>query len=339
MVLAMSRALCVTQWGDRSVLQVRSREIRALGPGQVRVQVHASGVNFIDVYKRLGIYRVDPPFVLGEEGSGVVSAVGPRVEEFRVGDRVAWVNVSGSAAEEVLLPVESVVHVPDGVALDLACAAMVQGLTAHALARSVWPVRAGGVALVHAAAGGVGQLLVQLLVAAGVRVVATAGSGQKLAIATRLGAWKTVNYAEFEGDPEGLATRLRDVAGGGVDVVFDGVGRATFEASLASLRPRGLLALYGAASGQVEPFDPQLLNQLGSLYLTRPSLAAYLRDRDELLWRAGEIFEALESGSLRLQVGGRYGIDDAVAAYELLESRRSVGKLLFVLSGSEEGVG
>lgn len=249
-----------------------------------------------------------------------------------MGDRVAWVNISGSIAEEVVIPHHATVPVPDGIGFGIACAAMVQGLTAHSLARSVRPIRSGDIALVHAAAGGVGQLLVQMLTRSGVSVVATAGSPAKLELATKLGARHTIDYREFADDGAGLAARVRHLAGRGVDVAYDGVGAATFDGSLRSLRPRGLLALFGAASGQVPPVDPQVLNQYGSLYLTRPSLAHYLRDRDELLWRASEVFDAIQRGELTVQVSRTYQLDDAAQAYTDLETRRSTGKLLFQLA-------
>lgn len=324
----MTRALVVTQPGDRSVLEVQDIDVARPADGEVQVRVAAVGVNFIDVYKRQGVYPLPTPFVTGEEGAGVVELVGANVEGVSVGDRVAWAHPPASAAELVNLKAAQAVPVPDGLDLETAAAAMLQGMTAHYLVNSTWPVQEGQIALVHAAAGGVGQLLVQLITAKGATVVATAGTDEKLQIAEALGAAHTINYREFSGDA--LAEQVRKVAGRGVDVAYDGVGKATFDASLKSLRPRGMGVLFGGASGQVEPLDLQVLNRLGSLFVTRPTLVSYLLDREELLWRAGDILALLSEGSLQLQIGGKFALDDAASAYEALESRRTTGKLLLI---------
>lgn len=324
----MTRALVVTQPGDRSVLEVQDIDVARPADGEVQVRVAAVGVNFIDVYKRQGVYPLPTPFVTGEEGAGVVELVGANVEGVSVGDRVAWAHPPASAAELVNLKAAQAVPVPDGLDLETAAAAMLQGMTAHYLVNSTWPVQEGQIALVHAAAGGVGQLLVQLITAKGATVVATAGTDEKLQIAEALGAAHTINYREFSGDA--LAEQVRKVAGRGVDVAYDGVGKATFDASLKSLRPRGMGVLFGGASGQVEPLDLQVLNRLGSLFVTRPTLVSYLLDREELLWRAGDILALLSDGSLQLQIGGKFALDDAASAYEALESRRTTGKLLLI---------
>lgn len=324
----MTRALVVTQPGDRSVLEVQDIDVAPPADGEVQVRVAAVGVNFIDVYKRQGVYPLPTPFVTGEEGAGVVELVGANVEGVSVGDRVAWAHPPASAAELVNLKAAQAVPVPDGLDLETAAAAMLQGMTAHYLVNSTWPVQEGQIALVHAAAGGVGQLLVQLITAKGATVVATAGTDEKLQIAEALGAAHTINYREFSGDA--LAEQVRKVAGRGVDVAYDGVGKATFDASLKSLRPRGMGVLFGGASGQVEPLDLQVLNRLGSLFVTRPTLVSYLLDREELLWRAGDILALLSEGSLQLQIGGKFALDDAASAYEALESRRTTGKLLLI---------
>lgn len=326
----MTRALFVTEHGDQSVLQVREHEVPHPGEGQLQVRVAAVGVNFIDVYKRQGVYPGPTPFVLGEEGSGIVVSVGGGVEGFVSGDRVAWGQSAGSAAEVVNVEASSAVLVPQAVDLELAAAVMLQGMTAHYLVESTFPVHKGDVALVHAAAGGVGQLLVQLIAAKGAQVIATAGSADKRAIATRLGAHQAIDYREYDGRPDDLAAAVRAAAGRGVDVAYDGVGKATFEASLRSLRPRGTLALFGGASGQVPPFDLQRLNQLGALFVTRPSLGAYLATREELAWRAGAVLEAVGNRSLAVDVSARYALDDAAQAYEALESRATTGKLLLL---------
>lgn len=325
----MTRALVVTEHGDRSVLAIRDIEVSDPGPHEAQVKVAAVGVNFIDVYKRQGIYRQDTPFVLGDEASGVVVAVGAGVSEVKVGDRIAWGQSAGSASELVNVPADITVPVPDGLSLQMAAAAMLQGMTAHYLVESTWPVQPGQIALVHAAAGGVGQLLVQMITAKGASAIATAGTDQKLQVAAALGASATVNYRDFEGDA--LAAEVRRLAGRGVDVVYDGVGKATFDASLASLRPRGMMVLFGGASGQVPPFDLQRLNTGGSLFITRPTLGSYVRDRGELLWRADSVLGALADGRLKLAVGGTFALEQAAAAYEALEDRQTTGKLILTL--------
>ncbi len=323
----MATALVVTAPGDRSVLAVQDLAPREPGPGEARVRVHAAGVNFIDVYQRQGVYPMPTPFVLGMEGAGIVESVGPGVD-LAVGARVAWCMVPHSMTELAVLPADRLVPVPDGVGLDIAAAAMLQGLTAHFLTTSTYAVGEGTVALVHAAAGGVGQLLTQLVTAKGGTVIATASTPEKLAIAAGRGARHTINYSEVSD----LAAAVRSANGGrGVDVVYDGVGRATFDASLAALRPRGLMVLFGGASGQVPPFDLQRLNAGGSLFITRPSLAHHAAARDELLWRAGEVFDAVERGTLAIDIGGRYPLGDAATAYEMLETRQTTGKLILTL--------
>ena len=324
----MTRALLVTKPGDQSVLDVRDVEVAPPGAGEVQVRVAAVGVNFIDVYQRQGVYPMETPFVLCQEGAGTVEAIGADVDDVAVGDRVAWAGPMGSAAELANLPAARVVPVPEGLDLDIAAAAMLQGMTAHYLVNSTWPVQSGQIALVHAAAGGVGQLLVQLITGKGASVVATAGSDEKLAIARDLGAEHLINYRRSSGDA--LAEQVRKLAGRGVDVAYDGVGKSTFDASLKSLRPRGMGVLFGGASGQVEPFDLQVLNRLGSLFVTRPTLASYIADREELLWRAGDILGQLADGRLKLQVGARFALDDAASAYEALEGRGTTGKLLLI---------
>ena len=324
----MNRAtsVFVSEPGDRSVLQVRDHDLPDPAEGEVQVEVAAAGVNFIDVYKRQGVYPVTTPFVLGEEGAGTVTAVGAGVTDVSVGDRVAWCQSSGSESTLVNKPAHLVVPVPDGVDLEVAAAAMLQGLTAHYLVTSTYAVGPGDVALVHAAAGGVGQLLVQMVTARGGVVVATAGSDEKLEIAKTLGAQHLVNYSAVDD----LAGAVRDAAGRGVDVAYDGVGRSTFDASLASLRPRGMMVLFGGASGQVPPFDIQRLNSSGSLFLTRPTLAHYVAERAEYEWRAAEVLGAVADGSLAIAIGGRYPLTEAPTAYDALEGRRTTGKLILV---------
>lgn len=326
------RALIVTTHGGPEVLEVQERPVPEPGPGEVAVTVEAVGVNFIDVYYREGRYPSPTPFVLASEAAGTVSALGEGVlakggAAIGVGERVAWAMVSGSAATTVIVPADKVVTVPESVTSEQAAAVMLQGMTAHYLTHDTYPIGSGDWALVHAAAGGVGQLLTQLIVARGGSVVATAGTSDKCDIARSLGAEVTIDYSEVED----LAAAVREATGGrGVDVAYDGVGAATFDASLASLRPRGTLVLYGAASGPVPPFDLQRLNSGGSLFVTRPSLAHYIATREELLQRGTAVLGAVADGSLRVEIGGRWSLEEARDAYRALESRSSTGKLLLI---------
>jgi NADPH2:quinone reductase len=322
------RAVVVTEPGGRDVLEVQELPVPRPGPGQLLVEVAASGINFIDVYKRQGVYPVETPFILGDEFAGRVIARGAGVAGVALGDVVAAANVPalGSHATHLVVDAAKVVPVPDDVPVEVAAAAMLQGMTAHYLVNSTYPLRAGETALVHAAAGGLGQLLVQLAKAKGARVIATAGSAAKIAIARQRGADEAIRYDEVDD----LAAAIREAVPDGVDVAYDSVGKATFDASLASLRPRGLLALVGGSSGQVPPFDIQRLNRGGSLFLTRPTLGHYVATRDELLWRAHDVFAAIADGSLQVEIGGRYGLADVARAYDDLESRRTTGKLLLV---------
>ncbi|MFC7491419.1 MULTISPECIES: quinone oxidoreductase family protein [unclassified Knoellia] len=320
-------ALVVTAHGGGEVLEVRDQALPAPTSDQVLVRVAAAGVNFIDTYQREGIYPVPTPFVCGNEGAGEVVAVGDDVSSFVVGDRVAWGQGAGSARTYAAVDTKNLVHVPPGVDLETAAAAMLQGLTAHYLSTSTYAVQQGTTALVHAAAGGVGQLLTQMTKKRGGRVIATAGSAEKLQTARERGADELINYSEVDD----LAAAVRELTDGkGVDVVYDGVGKDTFEASLASLRPRGLLVLYGGASGQVPPFDLQRLNKLGSLFVTRPSLGAYVATPDELRARTTDLFEWIESGEVQVSIGGRYPLSDARTAYADLEGRRTQGKLILI---------
>lgn len=324
----MAHALVVTRHGGREVLEVQPQERPTPGEGEVLVEVAASGVNFIDVYQREGVYPLATPFTLGMEGAGRVLETGPGVEDVAVGDIVAWAMTTGSAASYAVLPARVVVPVPEGVDPVVAAAAMLQGMTAQFLTTDTYPVRPGTVALVHAAAGGVGQLLVQMLKAKGATVVATAGSQAKCETARARGADHVIDYSQV--DDLAAAVRAFTPDGRGVDVAYDGVGASTFDASLASLRPRGTLAIFGAASGAVPPVDVQRLNAGGSLFLTRPSLAHHVADRGELLARAGEVLGAVADGSLGVAIGGRYPLTDAGAAYEALEGRATEGKLVLI---------
>jgi NADPH2:quinone reductase len=289
----------------------------------VLVDVEAVGVNFRDIYEREGVggYTNDPPFVAGAEGAGTVAAVGEGVGGFSVGDRVAWSNAQGSYAERVAVDAERAVPVPEGVSTDVAAAALLQGMTAHYLALDTYPVKSGDPVIVHAAAGGVGLLLTQIVRLRGGRVIATTSSPEKAALATGAGAHHVIGY-------DGFAEQARELAGGGVAAVYDGVGAATFDESLASLRPRGYMVLYGAASGPVPPVDPQRLNQAGSVFLTRPSLPHYTATRHELLARAREVFGWIADRRLDVRIGGRYPLEQARQAQEDLAARKTTGKLL-----------
>ncbi len=319
-----SRAIVVSATGGPEALKLEHRDIPEPGPGQVRVRVAAAGVNYIDVYFRTGVYPRPVPFVAGLEGAGRVEALGPGVSDLAPGDPVAWSGIPDSYAEHVCAPAQRLVRVPDGVALETAAASMLQGMTAHYLVYSTRETRPGDVALVHAAAGGAGLLLVQTLAGAGARVIGTCSSDAKAALVRDAGAEHVIRYDQIDFAPE-----VRSLTGGrGADVVYDSVGRTTFEQSLACLRPRGLCVLFGQSSGPVENFDLRKLNDLGSLFVTRPSLAHYTATRDELVLRATAVLDAVRSGALRIRIGGRFPLERADDAHRALESRATTGKLL-----------
>jgi NADPH2:quinone reductase len=293
------------------------------GPGDIKLRMRAAGVNFIDIYHREGVYPQQLPVVLGNEGAGEVIDIGEGVTEFVVGDRVAYTNVMGSFAEHAVVPAQRAVKLPNDISFDLAAAAMLQGMTAQFLTESCFPLKEGQIAVVHAAAGGVGSLLVQLASHKHhATVIATSSTPEKAERATNNGATYSVDYDHFED----VAHQL-----GGASVVYDGVGKATFEGSLASLRPRGMLVLYGAASGQVPPFDLQRLNAAGSIYVTRPSLVHYIATREELLARATTLFADIASGVLTIDIGGRYPLDALAQAQQDLASRATTGKLIITM--------
>ena len=320
------RAIVVSELGGPEVMVAAEREDLAAGPGEILVRVAAAGVNFIDIYQRSGIgaYTQRTPYTPGGEGAGTVLAVGDGVTDFTAGDRVAWSTGQGSYAEQAVLPARSAVPVPRGIDLRIAAAVMLQGMTAHYLTHSTFPVQEGNVAVVHAAAGGVGLLLTQMIKRRGGLIVATASTTPKAVLARQAGADHVTSYEEF-----GEAVR-RITGERGADVVYDGVGKATFDHSLAALRPRGMMVLYGASSGPVPPLDPQRLNSGGSLFLTRPTLVHYVADRAELLWRAGDLFEWIAKGELDVRIGGEYPLADAGRAHEDLAGRRTTGKLLLI---------
>jgi NADPH:quinone reductase len=297
------------------------------GAGQALVKIVTSGVNFIDVYFRTGLYKADTPILLGMEAAGVVEAVAPDVTLVKPGDRVAYAMARGSYAEYAVIPAWQLVPIPQGLDFNSAAATMLQGMTAHYLSQSTFPLKPGQTCIVHAAAGGVGLLLTQIAKMCGAQVIATVGSDGKAALAKEAGADHVVNYTthDFQAEARGFTS------GKGVDVVYDSVGAATFMKSLDSLRPRGMMVTYGNASGPVPAVEPLLLNQKGSLFLTRPSLGAYAASREELLWRSGDLFRWIQEGRLKLRIEHTYPLADARLAHEDLEGRKTTGKLLLLV--------
>jgi len=317
-------AIVVRAYGGPEALELSDVPSPEPGEGQVLVELTATGVNFVDIYHRTGRYSGPLPRVLGNEGAGTVVAVGPGVSSVRVGDRVASTVFQGSYAQKAVAPADFVVPIPDGVSDELAAASMLQGITAHFLLRDTYPVQPGDTILVHAAAGGVGLLLTQIATRLGARVIATVSTDEKEALARGAGAAEVLRYGDD------LASRVRSLTGGeGVAAVYDGVGAATFDASLASLRVRGVLALFGAASGPVAPFDPQRLNSAGSVYLTRPGIVHHQRTPAELRRRADDLFAWITSG-VGVRIHSRYPLAEAARAQEDLEARRTTGKLLLI---------
>jgi NADPH2:quinone reductase len=297
------------------------------GPKQALIRIAATGVNFIDIYFRSGLYKADPPITLGSEAAGTVEAVGPEVTEVAPGDRVAYAMARGSYAEYHVVPAAMLVKIPDNLDFQTAAAAMLQGMTAHYLTHSTFPLKQGDSCLVHAAAGGAGGLTIQMAKMLGARVFGTVSTEEKAQIAREHGADEVILYTEKEFDVE-----VKRLTGGrGVDVVYDSVGRTTFEKSLNSLRPRGMVALFGQSSGPVPPFDLNILNGKGSLYVTRPSLGHYTANREELLWRAGDVLNWVASGKLKLRIDRSYPLAEAAAAHRDLEGRKTAGKLLLTV--------
>jgi NADPH:quinone reductase len=315
------RAIVVTEFGGPEVLRISDYEDPRPGPGEIAIDVAASGVNYRDTYERTGAYPKDLPYVPGGEGAGRVSAVGEGVTGIAIGDVVVSSELRGGYAERAVVRADRAVPVGD-LEPEQAAAAFLQGLTAHYLTHSTYAVKPGDIALVHAAAGGVGLLLTQMVKLRGGRVVATVSTEEKEKLARDAGADDVVRYEDF-------AEKVRRLTGG-VHVVYDGVGRTTFDDSMSVLRPRGMLALYGAASGPVPPVDPQRLNAAGSLFLTRPTLGHYVATREELAWRTQDLFGWIAAGDLSVHIGGRYPLDDARRAHEDLEARRTTGKLLLI---------
>jgi NADPH2:quinone reductase len=321
------RAIQISEAGGPDVLIPAELPEPVAGPGELLVDVTAAGVNYIDTYQRQGIYPMTLPYVPGMEGVGRVRAVGDGVTTVAAGDRVAWSETLGSYAQVIAVPAEKAVPVPDGVSDEAAVGALLQGMTAHFLVNDAFPVQAGDAILVHAAAGGVGLLLTQLAAAKGARVIATVSTKEKEELAREAGAAEVVRYTEVDD----LAAAVRTLTGGvGVAAAFDSVGLTTFDASLASLRRRGMLVLFGASSGPVPPVDPQRLNAAGSVFLTRPKLFDYVYAREELTAKAAAVYAAVADGTLDVRIGHRYPLADARTAHEDLQARRTTGKLVLL---------
>ncbi len=320
------KLILITKIGGAGEMRIAEAPMPSPGPGQVLVKVAASGVNFIDVYFRMGLYKADLPFTPGNEASGTVEAVGEGVTDLAPGDRVAYAMHRGSYAEYTVVPAAVLVKLPDGVDMQTAAAAMLQGMTAHYLTHSSFPLKKGDKCLVHAAAGGAGRLVVQMAKMLGATVYGTVGTDEKAAIAKSAGADEVIVYTrqDFVAEVKGLTD------GKGVDVVFDSVGHSTFLKGLNIIRPRGMMVLFGQSSGAVEPFDPSILNGKGSLFLTRPSLAHHCLTREELLWRAGDVLGWIGSGKLQLRIDKTYPLANAAQAHRDLEGRGTAGKLLLI---------
>lgn len=316
----------IHQNGGPEVLEYEEAPTPEPGEGEVRVRIEAAGLNFIDVYHRLGRYPIPTPFTPGMEGAGVVDTLGPGVGDLRPGDRIAYAMTRGSYAEYGIVPAWKAVSIPDEVSTEQAAAVILQGMTAHYLSHSTFPLSSGNTALIHAAAGGTGQLLVQMAKRRGARVIGTCSTEEKADLAREAGADEVILYTEV--DFEEATRRLTD--GRGVDVVYDSVGKDTFDQSLNCLRPRGYMVLFGQSSGPVAPLDPQILNQKGALFLTRPTLGYYVADREELLSRANDIFDWMAEGDLQVRIDQKFPLAEAAEAHRYLEGRKTKGKVLLI---------
>ena len=324
--MATMQAIRVHQYGGPEVMELESLPVPTPGPGQALVKVEAAGVNFIDIYQRSGAYKLPLPLGLGLEGAGTVEALGEGATGVKVGDRVAWTQIAGSYATHNVIPADRLVQLPDGLSFKDGAAAMLQGMTAHYLIHSTYPLKAGETTLIHAAAGGVGLLFCQMAKMVGARVIGTAGTEEKAALARAAGADEVIVYTQQ--DCEAEVKWLTD--GKGVDVVYDSVGKDTFDKSLNCLKPRGMLVLFGQASGAGAPFDPQILNAKGCLYLTRPRLDVYIESREELVERAGDVLGWIASGKLKLRQEHTYSLAEAAQAHNDLNGRKTTGKVVLV---------
>lgn len=318
------KAIRINSTGGPEVLKLENISVPTAGPGEALVRVEAAGLNFIDVYKRTGLYKIPLPSTLGEEGAGSVVGVGANLTGLNVGDRVAWAGVIGSYAEYAVVPAAKLVTLPAKVTAAQGAAVMLQGMTAHYLATSTYPLKPGDSCLVHAAAGGTGLLLTQIAKRRGAFVIGTAGSEEKAALAKAAGADEVIVYSRQDFVAE--VKRITD--GRGVNVIYDSVGKSTFLPGLDAISMRGMMVLFGASSGPVAPFDPQLLNQKGSLFLTRPTLHHHMATREELVRRAGELFNWIAAGELDVRVGAEFALADVIEAHKALEGRRTTGKVL-----------
>ena len=318
------KAIRINEHGGPEVLTHEEIDVPQPEADQVLIKVEAAGLNYIDTYHRTGLYPVELPLTLGLEGAGTIESVGAEVSELSAGDRVAWAGCPGSYAEYVAAPAAKVVKIPDGVGFDAAAASMLQGMTVHYLAHSTYPLKSGDTALVHAAAGGVGLIMVQVAKMLGARVIGTCGTEEKAELARGAGADDVILYTEKNFEEE--TRRLTD--GAGVDVAYDSVGKSTWEKSMNCLKPRGYLVLFGNASGAVPPIDPLVLSQKGSLFLTRPTLVSYTLTREELLGRANDILGWIDSGKLDIRIDRKVPLADAAEAHRALESRATKGKVL-----------
>jgi NADPH:quinone reductase len=320
------KAIQVKQHGGPEAMELEEVPVPQPKANEAVVKLTASGVNFIDVYFREGRYKAVPPFVVGQEGAGIVNAVGTGVTSVKNGDRVAWCGVMGSCAEYAAVLADRLVPIPDGVTDQQAAAAMLQGMTAHYLSHDTYPLKPGETALVHAAAGGVGLLLVQMAHNIGARVIATVSTDEKAKLASEAGADDVILYTQSDFEAE----TKRLTGGKGVDVVYDSVGKTTFEKGLNVLRPRGMMVLFGGSSGAVPPFDLIALSQKGSLYVTRPTLLHYIASREDLIARSGAVFGMIASGKLMLRIAHMYPLAEAQTAHRDLEGRKTTGKLLLI---------
>ena len=320
------RAVRIHEYGGPEALRYEEAPLPEPGPGQARVKIEAAGVNFIDIYHRSGQYPGQFPITPGMEGAGLVDAVGPGVTEVKVGERVAYAMQQGAYAEYAVVPAWRLAPIPDNVDIRSAAAVILQGMTAHYLCLSTYPLRPGDTALVHAAAGGMGLLLVQVAKRCGARVIGTVSTEEKARLAREFGADEVILYsqADFEAETKRLT------GGRGVDVVYESVGQTTFDQSLNCLRPRGYLVLFGQSSGPVPPLNPQVLNAKGSLFLTRPTLGHYIADRAEMLGRAGDLFGWMAAGELRVRIDQAFPLAEAAEAHRYLEARKTKGKLLLI---------